>query len=82
MDLKVLIRTHAKIVSQFVMLVFSIVTPLDFCQPRSVGENPGNEVGLLSEQNQRVTYKLASEEYLGCARDQPMPLPFPAPPIF
>ena len=39
-------------------------------------------VRLLSAQNQRVAYKLASQEYLGCARDQPMPGPFPAPPIF
>ena len=37
---------------------------------------------LLSAQNQRVAHKLASQEYLGCARDQPMPGPFPAPPIF
>ena len=37
---------------------------------------------LLSAQNQRVAYKLASQEYLGCARDQPMPGPFPAAPIF
>ena len=37
---------------------------------------------LLSAQNQRVAYKLASQEYLGCTRDQPMPGPFPAPPIF
>ena len=37
---------------------------------------------LLSAQNQRVAYKLASQEYLGFARDQPMPGPFPAPPIF
>ena len=28
---------------------------------------------LLSAQNQRVAYKLASHEYLGCTRDQPMP---------
>ena len=33
---------------------------------------------LLSAQNQQVAYKLASQEYLGCARDQPMPGPFPA----
>ena len=32
--------------------------------------------------NQRVAYKLASQEYLGCTRDQPMPGPFRAPPIF
>ena len=32
-------------------------------------------VRLLSAQNQRVAYKLASQEYLGCARDQPMPGP-------
>ena len=41
---------------------------------------------LLSVQNQRVApriaYKLASQEYLDCTRDQPMPGPFPAPPIF
>ena len=37
---------------------------------------------LLSAQNQRVAYKLAFQEYLGCARDQPMPGPFPAPRIF
>ena len=37
-------------------------------------------VRLLSAQNQRVVYKLASQEYLGCARDQPMLGPFPAPP--
>ena len=36
---------------------------------------------LLSAQI-RVAYKLASQEYLGCTRDQPMPGPFPAPPIF
>ena len=30
----------------------------------------------------RGWYKLASQEYLGCTRDQPMPEPFPAPPIF
>jgi len=29
-----------------------------------------------------VAYKLASPEYLGCARDQPMPGPFPANPFF
>ena len=33
-------------------------------------------VRLLSAQNQRVAYKLASREYLGCKRDQPMPGPF------
>ena len=37
---------------------------------------------LLSAQNQRVAYKLASQEYLGCTCDQPMSGPFPAPPIF
>ena len=37
---------------------------------------------LLSAQNQRVAYKLASQEFLGCTRDQPMPGPFLAPPIF
>ena len=37
---------------------------------------------LLSAQNQRVAYKLASQENLGCTRDQPMPGPFPAPPNF
>ena len=36
----------------------------------------------LSARNQRVAYKLASQEYLGCTRDLPMPGPFPAPPIF
>ena len=36
----------------------------------------------LSAQNQRVAYKLASQEYLGCTRDLPMPGPAPAPPIF
>ena len=35
-----------------------------------------------STENQRVAYKLASQEYLGCTRDQPMPGPFPDPPIF
>ena len=34
------------------------------------------------ETSARVTYKLASQEYLGCTRDQPMPGPFPVPPIF
>ena len=48
------------------MLLFSIFTPFNF----------------RSAQNQRVAYKLASQEYLGCARDQPMPGPFPAQPIF
>ena len=40
------------------------------------------EVRVIVAQNQRVAYKLASQEYLGCTRDQPMPGPFPAPPIF
>ena len=40
------------------------------------------DVIILSAQNQRVAYKLASQEYLGFARDQRMPGPFPAPPIF
>ena len=35
---------------------------------------------LLSAQNQRVAYKLASQEYLGCTHDQPMPGPSPPPP--
>ena len=34
---------------------------------------------LLSAQNQRIAYKLASQEYLGCTHDQPMPGPFPTP---
>ena len=40
------------------------------------------EVRVIVAQNQRVAYQLASQEYLGCIRDQPMPGPFPAPPIF
>jgi len=48
------------------MLVFSIVAPFDLCKA----------------QNQRVAYKLASQEYLGCARDQPMLGPFPVNPFF
>ena len=39
-------------------------------------------VRLLSEQNQRVAYKLASQEYLGCTRDQPISGPFSAQNIF
>ena len=34
------------------------------------------------KKDQRVAYKLASQEYLGCTCDQPMLGPFPAPPIF
>ena len=63
MDLKFLNRTHAKILTQFAMLLFSIVA-------------------LFCQRNQRVAYKLASQEYLGGTRDQPMPGPFPAPPTF
>ena len=41
------------------------------------------EVRVIVAQNQRAAYKLASQEYiLGCTRDQPMPGPFAAPPIF
>ena len=67
MDLKLLNRTHAKILTDIVrdVIIFHCCS-----------------VRLLSAQNQRVAYKLASQEYLGCTRDQPMPGPFPAPPIF
>ena len=41
------------------------------------------EVRVIVAQNQRAAYKLASQEYIhGCTRDQPMPGPFAAPPIF
>ena len=63
MDLKLLNRTHAKILIVRDVIIFHCYS-------------------LLSAQNQRVAYKLASKEYLGCARDQLMPGPFPAPPIF
>ena len=65
MDLMLLNRTHAKILTYIVrdVIIFHCCS-------------------LLSTQNQRVAYKLASQEYLGCTRDQPMPGPFPAPPIF
>ena len=66
MDLKLLNRTDAKILHSVRDIII-----FHCCSVR-----------LLSAQNQRVAYKLASQEYLGCARDQPMPGPFPAPPIF
>ena len=37
MDLKLLNRTHAKILTQFAMLLFSIVAPFDFCQRKTSG---------------------------------------------
>ena len=72
MDLKLLNHTDTKILtnSSRLGLVRDIII-FHCCSVR-----------LLSAQNQRVAYKLASQEYLGCARDQPMPGPFPAPPIF
>ena len=39
-------------------------------------------VRLLSAQSQRVAYKLASQKYLGCTRDQQMPGPFIRPTHF
>ena len=37
MDLKLLNRTHANMLTQFAMLLFSIVAPLDFCQHKTSG---------------------------------------------
>ena len=37
MDLKLLNRTHAKILTWLAMLLFSIVAPFDFCQRKSSG---------------------------------------------
>ena len=65
MDLRLLNRTHTKILTYLDAIIFHCCS-----------------VRLLSAQNQQVANKLASQEYLGCTCDQPMPGPFPAPPIF
>ena len=66
MDLKLLNRTDAKILTYSSRYYYFPLLLLS----TSVSAN------------QQVAYKLASPEYLRCARDQPMPGPFPAPPIF
>ena len=71
MDLKLLNRTHAENCHLTQKKIDTVRDVIIF-----------HCYSLLSVQNQWVAYKLASQEYLGCTRDQPMPGPFPAPPIF